>query len=51
METEYSLARDKWKRVLEDKNKSIQTLKAGAAVSGPDLELIKAELGRKVDFM
>lgn len=44
VETEYGLALEKWKRVLEDKNRTIDNLKT----SDQDLELLKAELARRV---
>jgi len=46
VEAEYSLAKDKWRRVLEDKNQTIQSLKKN---NSGDVEILKAELSRRVD--
>jgi len=46
IETEYGLALEKWKRVLEDKNKTIEKFKSS---SDSDVELLRAELSRRVE--
>jgi len=44
IETEYGLALEKWRRVLEEKNKTIEKLKG----SDHDIDLLKSELSRRV---